>query len=189
MSHASLADPPRLGIHDRDVERRQGAYLMAVPDEEHQDLQHRMLRLTMGSLYAARDNVRAALVPSQVRPAVLDITAGSGRWAIDMAREFPHADVVGIDVTSSNLPRGKRLPPNLHFETTDPNEGMAQYAGKFNVVHARFAHLAIRDFHGFLYDCARALRPGGVLLLVDRIHALVDKDKNLLPVVEEGQPG
>ena len=27
-----------------------------------------------------------------------------GAWALDMAKEFPHADVLGIDLVPTNLP-------------------------------------------------------------------------------------
>lgn len=47
----------------------------------------------------ARDAVRAALAPRPGRrAAVLDVGTGSAAWAVAMAREFPHADVLGVDL-------------------------------------------------------------------------------------------
>lgn len=57
-------------------------------------------------LYKKPDGVKRVLAPRPEGvdpPAILDIGAGSGRWALDMAKEFPHAEVVGLDLTPPNL--------------------------------------------------------------------------------------
>ena len=54
----------------------------------------------------AEEDVRRVLAPrkdSERQPAVLDIGSGSGSWMVDMAKMFPHADVVGIDLVPANL--------------------------------------------------------------------------------------
>ncbi|KAG8911089.1 hypothetical protein FRC00_007083 [Tulasnella sp. 408] len=64
------------------------------------DVQHEMLKSAAGGLYLGREAVQRALTPraddSVTR--VLDLGTGSGKWAIDMAKEFPHADVLGVDL-------------------------------------------------------------------------------------------
>lgn len=67
-----------------------------------------MLKLYTGGLYWSVEHVRRILAPrteGSGPPTVLDIGTGSGSWAIDMAEEFPHAQVVGMDVAPANLPR------------------------------------------------------------------------------------
>ena len=89
---------------------------------------------------------------------------------IDMAREFPHAEIVGMDfVPPAGINNMVDLPPNCRFEVDDANESMVHYEQKFNVVHVRSADPGINDFESFLYEMARTMRPGGVLLLCTAI--------------------
>lgn len=91
-----------------------------------------MLKISIGGLYlpSAADHVRRALAlqsDGSEPPAILDIGTGSGErlplkraagtdsayclqgsWAIDMAEEFPRANVLGIDVVPPNLARQVR---------------------------------------------------------------------------------
>ena len=55
-------------------------------------------------LYVVPEIVRKTLTPpnADIRPRVLDVGTGSGAWAIDMAREFPDADVLGMDLATVN---------------------------------------------------------------------------------------
>jgi tRNA G46 methylase TrmB len=64
------------------------------------DLQHQMVCLTFNGLYPAPAEVERVLAPRMdgPRPKVLDVGTGSGIWAIEMAEQFPHADVTGIDI-------------------------------------------------------------------------------------------
>lgn len=65
-----------------------------------------MFRVAMNGFYSKPDVVKRilALRPEGVEPpAILDIGTGSGSWVLDMAKEFPHAEVVGVDLTPANL--------------------------------------------------------------------------------------
>lgn len=85
-----------------------------------------------------------------------------------MAKEFPHCDVTGMDLVEPKAGEsGIALPPNCQLDVGDANSYVGlQPDASFDVIHKRSAEPGIIDFHGFLYECARALRPGGVLLLV-----------------------
>lgn len=86
-----------------------------------------------------------------------------------MALQFPHADVVGLDIVPPALLTDADVPENCRFEVDDANLSLAHYEGAFNVVHMRAAHLGINDFESWLYEIARTLRPNGILLLATGI--------------------
>lgn len=81
-----------------------------------------------------------------------------------MAREFPHAEVIGLDLTNPERPGDH--PPNCQFEVANANEKLPHEDASLNVVHGRLVHAGIRDFHLFLYETARVLRPNGVLMVM-----------------------
>lgn len=87
------------------------------------DIQHNIYKAMVGGLYPARDLVRRALAPRNgSAPQILDVGTGSGTWyissapervrgphngflgrAIEMALEFPHCEVVGIDLVPPHI--------------------------------------------------------------------------------------
>lgn len=83
-----------------------------------------------------------------------------------MALQFPHADVIGLDLVPPVLLNADTIPPNCRFEVDDANLSMSHYEGCFNVVHMRSADAGINDFPGWLYEVAQSMRPHGVLILV-----------------------
>lgn len=83
-----------------------------------------------------------------------------------MALQFPHVEVVGLDLVPPATVTETSVPPNCRFEVDDANLSFEHYDNYFNVVHVRSTEPGINDFQGFLYEIARTLRPGGVLLLV-----------------------
>ncbi|KAI0723973.1 S-adenosyl-L-methionine-dependent methyltransferase [Cerioporus squamosus] len=158
-------------------------------NEEHRrlDLQHQIITLALGSLYPAPNLVRRALAPRPGKtPAVLDVGTGSGSWAIDMAKQFPHCSVVGVDLAPPRVDGD--LPPNCRFEIDDANLGFSHYRESFDVIHARSVSAGIRDFPQLLEELAQALRPGGVVLLGDGEMQLYDEWQEPLAYSEQGSP-
>ncbi|KIO33934.1 hypothetical protein M407DRAFT_17201 [Tulasnella calospora MUT 4182] len=163
----------------------------SVDDDEHSrlDMQHLALQLHLNSLYASKHLVENALREGQdPPPAVLDVGTGSGRWAIDMALQFPHVDVIGLDLVPPANVAEAAIPPNCRFEVDDANLPFDHYKDCFNVVHFRSADQGINDFESFLYEMAKTLRPNGILLLVTAIPQVYDIDAMPFPVVDEGDP-
>jgi hypothetical protein len=52
-----------------------------------------------------------------------------------MALEFPHAEVLGIDLAPRQL---QEPPSNCKFVQYDINLGLSQYYGMFDLIHCRF---------------------------------------------------
>jgi hypothetical protein len=84
----------------------QRRYLEDVPyllpkdplEDQRLNYQHHALYRTLSNHYLA------PLVPEQVRT-ILDVGAGTGIWAFEMQALFPHAIVVGVDVSLESLPQ------------------------------------------------------------------------------------
>ncbi|EJD49917.1 S-adenosyl-L-methionine-dependent methyltransferase [Auricularia subglabra TFB-10046 SS5] len=158
-------------------------YMLPADAMEHGrlGLQSLALYLALEGNYPARDAVRAAMVPDPARRrAVLDIGTGSGSWAEAMAREFPHADVLGLDLVA--VARTARTPENCRFENANINDGLPAYHGHFDVVHARSITPGLSALDFFVAEAARLLRPGGVLLFGDGDLQLYDEGEPPQPL-------
>ncbi|KAG9004644.1 hypothetical protein FRB94_002184 [Tulasnella sp. JGI-2019a] len=155
-------------MEGRTLQATSDGYMLPADDVEHGrlDLQHNLLKLKIGGLYFKPEAVRRALAPKQdITPTVLDIGTGSGSWAIDMGRLFPHVEITGLDLAPANLT--STPPPNCHFECDDANLGLSHYQNAFNLVHCRLLGLGIKDYRSLLNDIAGMLRPGGVYLSIE----------------------
>ncbi len=82
-----------------------------------------------------------------------------------MAKAFPHAEVVGLDLTPAIV--SSPIPENCRFECDDANEGLEHYKNSFDVVHARAICGGIKDYPKLLREMVDMLRPGGVLLITE----------------------
>lgn len=74
--------------------------------------------LLNGNLFTApvADRLRAPLGPGMRRPRVLDLGTGTGIWAIDVADEFPNAEVIANDLSPI---QPQNVPVNVRFEVDD----------------------------------------------------------------------
>lgn len=153
------------------------------------NVQHDMLKVLVGGLYIVPDLVKKALDPAQrgKRCGVLDVGTGSGIWAVEMAKEFPDADVVGMDLVNPvNL---TEIPPNCRFEIGDAGLDWSRYAGAFDVVHMRSVSTGIKDFKAVLHNVAQTLRSQGVILLVSPTAWVYSETKESLHDRDQDKPG
>ncbi|KAG8985112.1 hypothetical protein FRB90_004929 [Tulasnella sp. 427] len=171
------------------------SYLFKVDDEEFArlDVHHAMFSASLDGLFptTVRDDIHEALTSRshQHRPAVLDIGTGSGAWAIDMAKAFPDADVVGMDLVPAKL---STIPPsNCRFEVGNADTDLADMYGdaSFDFIHARSMMQGVKDFQRFHRNMARMLRPGGVFITLDGRLTTWDEERKRIPYREEGEPG
>jgi len=88
-----------------------------------------------------------------------------------MATEFPHCEVVGVDLAPVPLPP-ESLPPNCRFEMDDINLGLFHLRDQFDVVLARAIGLGVKDFQKTLADVQACLKPGGILIWIDADYDL-----------------
>ncbi|KAF8798072.1 S-adenosyl-L-methionine-dependent methyltransferase [Phlegmacium glaucopus] len=145
-------------LHSRTLNTLNTSYLLPVDQDEvkRSDIHHRLLQFVFsGRNYIGP--VKKALQFGQHRR-VLDLGTGSGSWAIDIADEFPRAEVIAIDLA----------PIQPQFELCDLDQWPLPYPDAyFDFIHARSIHIGIHNYPRFLHELARLLRPGGLVLLVE----------------------
>lgn len=146
------------------------------------DKHHAIHVRTIDGLYYPKDLVRHVLRPEPGKvKRVLDLAAtsaylaggGAGNWAIDMALEFPHVEVICIDRRPHS---SKQIPRNCQFQMLDYLEEMPDFHGQFDVVHTRTIGngVGVLEYPNLIEEIGRCLKPGGVALLCDGDFQLLD---------------
>lgn len=164
-------------------------YLLPYDDGEFTrlDFEHHLVR------QAFKSNVLAPVgqLPQAHQPQmILDVGMGTGRWALEVATQFPTATVVGMDLIRP--PTIERILQELHAPTlsqaqppaTGPTTGQPSNFrfvvgnvlnrlpfpdGAFDYVHMRFLSAAIplARWQQVMYELARVTRRGGWIEVVD----------------------
>ncbi|CAG8690089.1 7659_t:CDS:2, partial [Acaulospora colombiana] len=151
------------------------------------------MTLALDGLYPAKDVVQAVLQPEEG-----DVAQGFGKVtysgtehpfilyrAVEMAKQFPQAEVVGVDLAPCPIPTERR-PKNVHFEVHDINTGLSRFEGQFDMVHLRFVGSGLKDFAQKMKDVHSCLKPGGIVLWVDADFELYSTDRfeKLVPATD-----
>ncbi|KAG8988856.1 hypothetical protein FRB94_002180 [Tulasnella sp. JGI-2019a] len=182
-------DPLLQDVHGGSFSAVNQGYTFPVDNEDRErlNLTHENHRFKAGGLYRRPDDVRRILaVRSNYTPTVLDIGTGSGAWAVDMTREFPHAQVLGIDLASPILTTIP--PPNCRFESHDINHGLDQFGISFDLIHIRACDQGIASQSDLVTAVANVLRPGGLFLSLVAPLATFDEKDGLITAEDEGEP-
>lgn len=141
-------------------------YVLPSDDKEinRLDFQHYMLR------YALRGNFAS---PIQRPMSILDVGSGTGRWATEMARLFPDANVIGTDIVApapDTTPSDDGVrPDNYAFIQGNILEGLPFADGAFDFTHMRLLLFAIPEarWPDVARELVRVTRPGGWIELVE----------------------
>lgn len=110
---------------------------------------------------------------------VLDLASGTGTWAMKVARTHPSAQVLGVDRSRHmmNLARTQAHHlKNCAFQQMDIMEHPLPLPDiSFDVVHMRliFSFQTPTTWPALLQECARLLKPGGVLISTE-VDILLD---------------
>lgn len=116
---------------------------------------------------------------------ILDVGAGSGIWARDMAQRHPQVNILGIDITRALLPND--VPANVTFEIADATDPWPPHT--YDFIHMRnLVGGGIRDWQSLLARAYAHLKPGGQLEFTEiRPRFLgVDTEEGDLPSVLAG---
>lgn len=115
----------------------------------------------------------STLSPSQGET-VLEVACGVGNILVPLARAFPHASFVGIDISDQMVSlatqhaRRLRL-GNIRFEVGDMTRLQVGDGSVDHLIVSRsFGHYS--DLDPVLSELARVVRPGGTALLISQIQ-------------------
>lgn len=106
------------------------------------------------------------LVPIRNPQAILDVGCGTGTWCQEIARQFPQAQVCGLDL--EHLKQSGPLPLNYRFVQGNILEGLPFEDNTFDFVHQRLILASAIPVARWLDVCKellRVARPGGWLEL------------------------
>jgi SAM-dependent methyltransferase len=131
------------------------------------DLQHYLLKVAVGRNYYA---------PVRQPRSILDVATGTGIWGRELAQEFRHAEVIGIDIDRAPLERalerlgpGGQFPSNFHFQEANVLQGLPFEAGRFDFVHSRLmaAFVPWHQWPGVVAEMVRVTKNGGYVEIVE----------------------
>ncbi|KAK3399770.1 S-adenosyl-L-methionine-dependent methyltransferase [Sordaria brevicollis] len=109
---------------------------------------------------------------------VVDIGTGTGMWAIDFADEFPHAEVIGTDITPI---QPKWVPPNLKFELDDCNQEWTWPENTFDFINMRMLVGVIQDWYAIFREAYRCCKPGAYVESMGSSCHFISDDGSITP--------
>jgi SAM-dependent methyltransferase len=122
-------------------------------------------------VWSGRVNAQFAAVAADLPPGrALDLGCGEGGDAVWLAEQG--WDVVAVDISETALGRAREaassrgVSDRIEFVQLDLSDGFPD--GTFDLVSAQFLHSMVRlDRPRILQQAAHAVRPGGLLVIVD----------------------
>ncbi|MCJ1353415.1 MAG: hypothetical protein MMC33_003401 [Icmadophila ericetorum] len=106
------------------------------------------------------------LIPLTDDMKVADIACGTGIWLIDLAKEAPHVQCDGFDISDAQFPHRNWIPRNVTLDTLDVLKPVPEsLQGKYDVVHVGLVVLVVEngDPLPLLDNLLTLLKPGGYL--------------------------
>lgn len=90
---------------------------------------------------------------------ILDLGTGTGSWVLDMAEDFPQAEIIGVDLSPI---QPNWAPPNCRFFVDDiESDWTFRPEEAFDFIHARSLAGGIADWDRMLQQAFAHVKPGG----------------------------
>jgi SAM-dependent methyltransferase len=152
-----------------------------APEADRLNFQHYYFRRLFKGLY---------LAPLERRRlnSVLDVGCGTGRWAYEMALDFPLAQTVGLDIEPPRL-GALAMPLNLSFVPGNVLEHLPFADRSFDFVHQRLLVAAIPTIQWpvVVAELTRVTRPGGWIELIEAGDAYLNVGPALSQFLQWGR--
>ncbi|KAI1315572.1 hypothetical protein EDD11_000647 [Mortierella claussenii] len=131
-----------------------------LTESDRLDAQHYLVRFIFKGNY----NVK---IDPEANVKILDVATGTGVWALEMAHEFPKADVYGVDI-SAIFP-AEIKPINCHFQLCNILDGLPFPDNYFDFIYQRLLVYALTPAQRKQVNAEllRVLKPEGHLQLVE----------------------
>ncbi|KAK7210093.1 hypothetical protein V2G26_017271 [Clonostachys chloroleuca] len=141
-------------LHGRKYQSSKTTEYWAPTDERHiegNDIAHHIALLLLDE--------QLTLAPISSHPQqILDIGTGTGIWAIDMADQYPGAEVLGTDISAV---QPDWVPPNCIFQIDDAQLDWTFKENFFDFVHIRYMYGGIDDWDKLYRQAYTHVKPGG----------------------------
>lgn len=105
---------------------------------------------------------------------ILDVACGPGGWVLRVAREYPHVQVTGVDISERMVGYARshaqaRGLPNAHFKVMNVLQPLDFPDNSFDLVNARtlVGLMTPQTWPTLLHELARVSRHGGTLRLTE----------------------
>ncbi|KAL8745226.1 MAG: hypothetical protein Q9190_002608 [Brigantiaea leucoxantha] len=90
---------------------------------------------------------------------ILDVGTGTGIWAIEMAEQYPNAQIIGTDLSPV---QPTWVPDNVHFEIDDCESRYWSWPeDHFDFIHSRFMIASIGNWQALVRKAYKHCKPGG----------------------------
>ncbi|KAL2133428.1 hypothetical protein VTI74DRAFT_2354 [Chaetomium olivicolor] len=152
---------------------RSGVYSMPndEPEQERLDLTHALMTKGLG------DKLFLCPINTEKMHRVLDMGTGTGIWAMAMGDEYPHAEILGNDLSAIQPPW---VPPNVRFEIDDL-ESPWVYEAPFDFIFCRYMVACIQDWPRLVRAVYDNLSLGGWAEFQDFDFHYYSEDGSLKP--------
>ena len=129
------------------------------------------LLLSLGLDHVWRRKALRLIPPCHPRH-IIDLATGTGEMAFRLSDRFLEANVIGIDLTPAmlNIARSKNTSTRVTFAEADARAFRAPLAcrdASVDLVTCAFGFRNFPDRAAALHECARTLRPGGLMLVLE----------------------
>ncbi|KAF1988303.1 putative TAM domain methyltransferase [Aulographum hederae CBS 113979] len=132
-----------------------GSYLMPndTLESERLDMQYYILKVLFGS--------RDIFAPLNNPKKILDVGTGTGKWAVEIAAQYPNAEILGTDLSPI---QPQWVPDNVKFIIDDAAEDDWMIDDNtYDYVHTRALMGSFADFRHVIAKAYKCLKPGAYM--------------------------